>query len=198
VATTPFLYFTDHPEALGKLVTEGRRNEFRHFSAFADAAARGRIPDPQDPATFLRSRLDWSELSREPHASTLRLYQRLLTLRRHESAIRSENFSAHALTESTLLLRQDADEGPSLLAIIQMNGSSQVELGNHESLAGLDSSKWQLLFTTEDRPFAPDPRPPGIASHAGELKIALERPSAVLLSMWPQMPAADTSEDSSR
>jgi maltooligosyltrehalose trehalohydrolase len=188
-ATTPFLYFTDHPEELGKLVTEGRRNEFRHFSAFVDAAARGRIPDPQDESTFLGSRLDWSEANREPHASTLRLYQRLLTLRRHESAIRCERFSAHALTERTLLLRQDAEEGPSLLAIIQMNGSSQVGLGNHQSLAGLDSSIWQLLFTTEDRPFAPDPQPPDIASHAGELKIAFQRPSAVLLSMWPQTPA---------
>ena len=63
-ATTPFLYFTDHPEELGKLVTEGRRNEFRHFSAFSDAAARERIPDPQDQATFRASRLDWSELDR--------------------------------------------------------------------------------------------------------------------------------------
>jgi hypothetical protein len=71
-----------------------------------------------------------------------------------------------------------------------MHGSSQIALANHESLAGLDGSKWQLLFTTEDRPFAPDPRPPDIESHAGELTIAFRRPSAVLLSMWPQGPAA--------
>jgi maltooligosyltrehalose trehalohydrolase len=195
-ATTPFLYFTDHPEELGKLVTEGRRNEFRHFSAFADAAARGRIPDPQDPATFLGSRLDWSEANREPHASTCRLYQRLLTLRRHESAIRSERFSAYALTERTLLLRQDAEEGPSLLAIIQLNGSSAIRLANHESLAGLDPSLWQLLFTTEDRPFATDPQPPSIESHVGGLEIAFARPSAVLVLIWPET-STQSSEDSS-
>src|SRR5262249_42030338 len=33
-ASTPFLYFTDHDEDLGKIVTEGRRREFRHFVAF--------------------------------------------------------------------------------------------------------------------------------------------------------------------
>jgi maltooligosyltrehalose trehalohydrolase len=33
-ASTPFLYFTDHPAELGKLVTEGRRNEFKGFGAF--------------------------------------------------------------------------------------------------------------------------------------------------------------------
>jgi maltooligosyltrehalose trehalohydrolase len=184
-ATSPFLYFTDHPEELGQLVTAGRRNEFRHFSAFADAAARGDIPDPQDPATFLGSRLDWSEVDREPHASTLRLYQRLLALRRHESAIRCERFSAHALTEGTLLLRQDAEQGPSLLAIVQMSGSSEIELADQDLLAGLNPSSWQLLLTTEDPPFAPDPRPPAIESHNGGLRIAFARPSAVLVSIWP-------------
>jgi maltooligosyltrehalose trehalohydrolase len=185
-ATTPFLYFTDHPAALGKLVTEGRRNEFRHFSAFSDAGARERIPDPQDAATFRASRLDWSESIREPHASTLRLYQRLLALRRQEPAIRRARFTATALTETTLLLRQDADEGPSLLAIIQMNGAAEVRLAEHASLAGLDVSLSQLLFTTEDRPFTPDPQPPVIEFLPDELKIAFARPTAVLLSVWPR------------
>jgi len=185
-ATTPFLYFTDHPEELGKLVTEGRRNEFRDFSAFADAAARGRIPDPQDETTFHESRLDWSEVMHEPHASTFRLYKRLLALRRHEPAIRSERFAAYALSETTLLLRQDAEEGPSLLAIIQMNGSAKIGLAHHESLVGLDLSLWQLLFTTEDRPFAPDSQPPVIEFRPDELRIRFARPSAVLLSIWPQ------------
>jgi maltooligosyltrehalose trehalohydrolase len=197
-ATTPFLYFTDHPEELGKLVTEGRRNEFRHFSAFTEAAARGQIPDPQATTTFDASRLDWSEMNREPHASTLRLYQRLLALRRRESAIRCEKFSACALSDSTLLLRQDAEEGPSLVAIIQMNGSSEIQLANHESLAGLDSSMWQLLFTTEDRPFAPDPQPPSIESHVAGLKITFARPAAVLLSMWPRRATQHTSLASTR
>jgi maltooligosyltrehalose trehalohydrolase len=184
-ATTPFLYFTDHPEELGKLVTEGRRNEFRHFSGFSDAAARERIPDPQDETTFLASRLHWSESLNEPHASTLRLYQRLLALRRQEAAICGERFAAFAVTESTLLLRQDAEVGPSLVAVIQMNGSSDVRIGDHDCLTGLNVSLWQLLFTTEDRPFAPDPQPPHIESQAGELRIRFARPSAVLLSMWP-------------
>ncbi len=46
-ASSPFLYFTDHDEDLGKIVTEGRRREFRHFLAFVDPAEREKIPDPQ-------------------------------------------------------------------------------------------------------------------------------------------------------
>jgi maltooligosyltrehalose trehalohydrolase len=184
--TTPFLYFTDHPEALGQLVTDGRRNEFRHFSAFSAEEARARIPDPQDEETFLASRLDWSQVTQEPHTSTLRLYQRLLALRRQEPAIQSERFVAFAPSESALVLRQDAETGPSLLAIIEMRGASRISLADHECFAGLDLSLFQLVLTTEDRPFALDPRPPVVTFENGELNIDFSRPSAVLLSVWPR------------
>jgi malto-oligosyltrehalose trehalohydrolase len=76
-ASTPWQYFTDHTEEwLGKAVTEGRKKEF------ATHGWTGDVPDPQDPATFLRSKLDWSEVSREPHASLLAWYRELIALRR--------------------------------------------------------------------------------------------------------------------
>ena len=184
-STSPFLYFTDHPEELGKLVTEGRRNEFRHFSAFNDPEARDLIPDPQDEETFTASRVEWAESGREPHASTLRLYQRLLALRRSEPAIRCERFAAFALGENTLLLRQDAEAGPSLLAVIQMNDSAETDLAGVSGLNGLDLSRCQVVFTTEDPPFASDRQPPEIDLAATGPRIRFVRPSAVLLSAWP-------------
>ena len=77
-ASTPFLYFTDHhdPE-LGLAVTEGRRREH-------PMAGGAEVPDPQSAATFLRSKLDWSELEAEPHRSLLDWYRRLITLRRSQ------------------------------------------------------------------------------------------------------------------
>src|SRR6185437_6819287 len=35
-ASEPFLFFTNHHDELGRLVTEGRRKEFEHFSIFGD------------------------------------------------------------------------------------------------------------------------------------------------------------------
>src|SRR5260370_33168884 len=67
-ASTPFLFFTDLDPRLGQKVTEGRRKEFKHFSAFSDARERERIPDPQAQSTFLAIRLIWEEREREPHA----------------------------------------------------------------------------------------------------------------------------------
>ena len=54
-ATAPFLFFTDYQAPLDEAVREGRRREFAGFSAFADAASRARIPDPNDPATLQAS-----------------------------------------------------------------------------------------------------------------------------------------------
>jgi maltooligosyltrehalose trehalohydrolase len=77
-ASTPFLYFTDHRDpALGRAVSEGRRGEFASFGW--DPAS---VPDPQAPATFARSTLDWGELDREPHRGLLAWYRTLIRLRR--------------------------------------------------------------------------------------------------------------------
>jgi maltooligosyltrehalose trehalohydrolase len=78
--TRPFQYFTSHGDpALARAVSEGRRKEF-----IAKGAAG--VPDPQDPATFARSRLTHRRDGR--HAHLREHYRRLLALRRkHLTAI---------------------------------------------------------------------------------------------------------------
>jgi maltooligosyltrehalose trehalohydrolase len=78
-ASTPFLFFTDHHEELGRLVTQGRRREFSGFRAFTDEPAQALIPDPQAESTFLASKLKLEE--REQHADLYALYKRLLHIR---------------------------------------------------------------------------------------------------------------------
>ena len=76
-ASTPFQFFTDHEPELGKQVSQGRKKEFEDFPGFS-----GDVPDPQDPQTFQRSKLDWRERATPPHGSVLQLYKDLLRLRR--------------------------------------------------------------------------------------------------------------------
>jgi malto-oligosyltrehalose trehalohydrolase len=81
-ASAPFLYFCDFHGELAQAVTQGRRGEFSRFARFADPALRESIPDPNAEATFLLSKLDWSECQRTGHAEWLALYRQLLALRR--------------------------------------------------------------------------------------------------------------------
>jgi maltooligosyltrehalose trehalohydrolase len=77
-ASSPWQFFTSHPEPeLAAAVQNGRRREFA-----AHGWESGDVPDPQDPATFERSKLDWNELDKPGHAEILDLYRRLIALRR--------------------------------------------------------------------------------------------------------------------
>ena len=77
-ASTPFQYFTGFPDAqLGRAVREGRRREFAAFGWDPE-----QVPDPQDPATFERSRLDWTELGDPRHRAMFDWYRALIALRR--------------------------------------------------------------------------------------------------------------------
>jgi maltooligosyltrehalose trehalohydrolase len=76
-ATTPWQFFTSHPEPeLAEATAKGRLSEFERMGW--DPAL---VPDPQDPATRLRSRLDWSEAETHDGARLLALYRRLIEVR---------------------------------------------------------------------------------------------------------------------
>jgi len=80
-AKTPFLFFCDFEKDLAEAVTAGRRNEFSRFPQFNDPAQRNRIPDPNSPATFAASRLDWTTLAQPEHQEWHSFYRQLLDLR---------------------------------------------------------------------------------------------------------------------
>nr|WP_232059161.1 malto-oligosyltrehalose trehalohydrolase [Kineobactrum salinum] len=77
----PFLYFCDFDHELAEAVRDGRREEFSHFPEFAAGDTSQQIPDPNAPATYQASCLDWSELTQPDHQHWLAYYQQLLALR---------------------------------------------------------------------------------------------------------------------
>ena len=80
-AGTPFQFFTSHPEEeLGRATAEGRVAEFAEHGWDPDA-----VPDPQDPATYERSQLDWSELDSDRGRRMLAVYRDLARLRREHA-----------------------------------------------------------------------------------------------------------------
>ena len=93
-APTPFQFFTSHPEPeLGEATAEGRKAEFAEHGWDADD-----VPDPQDEATFTRSRLDWAEREQGPHAAVLGVYRDLLALRRARAELTDPWLTSFATT----------------------------------------------------------------------------------------------------
>lgn len=104
-STRPFLFFCDFGPELGPKVTEGRRREFARFPEFQDPEARSRIPDPEAPATFLESKLDWAEHEKPEHRPWLELHRQLLALRHKEIVPRLKGIQG-GLAEYRLLGEQ--------------------------------------------------------------------------------------------
>jgi maltooligosyltrehalose trehalohydrolase len=89
-ASTPWRFFTSHPEPeLAEAVRTGRIEEFAAMDWDTE-----NVSDPQDPDTFLASKLDWDEIAEPRHGDLLALVTRLLELRRSYPAFTDPRFDA--------------------------------------------------------------------------------------------------------
>jgi maltooligosyltrehalose trehalohydrolase len=148
-ASTPFLFFTDHEPELGRKVTDGRRQEFRGFAAFREPAAREKIPDPQAKETFLRSKLDWKEVSENKHSALLRLYRECLQLRRNSPILLDHsrgNFQVLPPLDGIVRLIFGRSDTEQYLVLADLTGGHGVP-----SLEG--ERAWRLVLSSNEERF---------------------------------------------
>jgi maltooligosyltrehalose trehalohydrolase len=128
--STPFLYFTDHHEELGRGVTEGRRKEFSEFSDFRDPENRARIPDPQALKSFLDSKLNWSETEQSSQREILALYTDFLRFRRTElNDRRRRRWRLAQVSDTAIALRYRRGKADDILILVQLlPNESRIEL----------------------------------------------------------------------
>jgi len=133
-ASTPFQFFTSHPEEeLGRATAEGRIEEFARHGWDPDV-----VPDPQDPATFERSRLDWSELEGERGRRMLGVYRELARLRRELPELTDPSFT-HVSCR--------ADEAARIFTMQRGELLVLVNFGDQPMAAEIGEA--ELLFETE-------------------------------------------------
>jgi maltooligosyltrehalose trehalohydrolase len=129
-ASSPFQYFTDHNPELGKLVTEGRRREFKDFAGFKE------VPDPQAESTFLDSRLKLEEAESGPVQD---LYRAMLRLRREDPVLSDqsrERTKAQAVGKDVLLVRRWVD------------GQERLLVANFGQAPYVLDEGWQVLLSS--------------------------------------------------
>ena len=142
-ARTPWQFFTSHPEPdLAEATARGRVAEFAEHGWGAD------VPDPQDPATFERSHLDWSEPERAEHADVLRLYRRLIMLRHAEPDLTDPRLDRIEVTY---------DEDAHWVCVWRGRLRVVVNLSAEAQIIGLDRAPVDVLVsTTGGFSFGPD------------------------------------------
>ena len=116
--TAPFLYFIDHGDpALVKAVRQGRRAEFASFEWAED------MPDPQDPATFERSRVCLGGPRTDRQTAMLRWTHKLIELRTAIPSLGTgDKTSGHRVyayeREKVLVLHRWNERGQAALMIL--------------------------------------------------------------------------------
>jgi maltooligosyltrehalose trehalohydrolase len=148
-ASTPWQFFTSHPEPdLGRATAEGRFAEFEKMGWNRDV-----VPDPQDPATFQRSKLAWDELEHEPHRSLLAHYRDLIALRSREPDLHSPR-----LGELTAQVDEQARR------VTFLRGGIRIRLNLGDEVWHLGGAEELLFATSDDVSASPLTLPPDSAS----------------------------------
>jgi maltooligosyltrehalose trehalohydrolase len=150
-ASSPFLYFTDHHDELGKGVTEGRRKEFAEFSEFRDPAKRARIPDPQALVTFTNSKLDWTEPHRQPHLETLQLYRDFLRFRKANLTDRRRgHWQVDQVSPRAIAIRYQREKEGDILIVAQLVADDITLQLENELPAPAKGRAWEFIISTNE------------------------------------------------
>jgi maltooligosyltrehalose trehalohydrolase len=130
----PFQFFADFGDpALQKAVSEGRRNEFKHFTW-------NEVPDPEDPQTFERSKLKIS-----PDNEMFGWYRSLLELR-HRIVMRSERTCHAELRDGNIMMRVPANESK-LVVVAEFPDS-----GPRKTIS--PGNEWRLVLNSDEEGYA--------------------------------------------
>jgi maltooligosyltrehalose trehalohydrolase len=184
-ANTPFLYFTDHQDELGRGVTEGRRKEFAEFSDFRDSSIRQRIPDPQAVSSFENSKLAWGQVSEARHAQVLLLYADFLRFRRdHLNCRRRGRWTVDQVSGTAIALRyRDGDEGDTLVLAQLLQNDEPISA---YSLAPSSGKRWKYVLSSNELAYGGG----GPAKHDGQTsRFFLSEPEVIIFTEENSVPS---------
>jgi len=148
--TAPFQFFTSFLDRdLAEAVRKGRTAEFSRF------AWQGGIPDPGEPATFVRSRLSHTLAGAPRHRELYLYYRRWLELRRTHLALgtrgKERTVAKIDPTGTLLTLVRDAESGPGVRLFANLTNEAQP--------GPAIPADWRVLIDSDDRRFAGHGRP---------------------------------------
>lgn len=153
-ASSPFFFFADHEPDARPVVWEGRIQSLSEFPSLSQPEMRPYHPDPGDPATFQRSKLDLTE--RQTHAEVYRMHQDLLRLRREDPLFRAQRtgmLDGAVLADEAFALRYfgEAIGAPrdDRLLIVNLGRDVKLDPAPEPLLASPENTVWDLEWSSE-------------------------------------------------
>ena len=183
-ASSPFQFFIDHNPELTKLVCQGRAQFMAQFPSVATPEMRACLPDPGDPETFARCKLDLSERDKAGHREVYRMYKDLLRLRREDAALRGRwpgGMDGVVLGDHCFALRYFGGAGDDRLLLVNLDGDLHLAVAPEPLLAPPAGAKWELAWSSDEPRYggtgAPPLEGPGESWRVPGRSTSLMRPS---------------------
>jgi maltooligosyltrehalose trehalohydrolase len=151
-ASTPFFYFADHREEIARAVAKGRADFLSQFRLLATPEMQARLPDPSDPMTFVRSKLDPQE--RRAHREEYHLHRDLLHIRREDRVFARQASGAVdgeiVGLEAFVLRFFGEEEGDDRLLVVNLGRDVRLNPAPLPLLAPPRDRRWEIFWTSED------------------------------------------------
>jgi maltooligosyltrehalose trehalohydrolase len=150
-ASTPFLYFADHGPELAALVQAGRAEFLSQFSSLTDERIAAHFARPDDPQTFQRCKLDFSE--RTSHTAEYQLTKDLLKLRRTAPGFQPESVrgvDGATISPNAFVLRYFFEDGQDRLLVVNLGRDLELAVVPEPLLAPPYDMQWRVLLSTEE------------------------------------------------
>jgi len=180
-ASSPFLFFADHPAKLAQAVRKGRAEFLSQFRSLATPEMQRLVPDPADRATFERCKLDFNE--REAHCEVYALHCDLLRLRRTDpvfSQPRAGSFDGAILGSAAFLIRWFDDQKGDRLLVVNLGVDLHLSIAPEPLLAPPEGERWEILWSSEN------PKYGGAGTAALETEEGWRIPAHAAVVLFPE------------
>jgi maltooligosyltrehalose trehalohydrolase len=163
-ASGPFCFFADFEGDLKRLVREGRIESMSQFRSLATEEGKASLPDPGDPRTFERCKLNFSE--REQHAGVYLMHSDLIRLRRTDPVFSEENradLDGAVLSDQAFLIRFFGHAGTLLddrLLVVNLGKDLILNPAPEPLLAPPLDMQWGIRWSSEDPHYGGTGTPP--------------------------------------
>jgi maltooligosyltrehalose trehalohydrolase len=151
-ASSPFVFFADHHGELSRLVSKGRSEFMAQFANLAQPEVSRRIPQPHEPNTFERCKLDHDERTKNVHAFAL--HRDLIRLRKHDSCLaaltRPRPVDGAVFGRHAFVLRFFGHDDDDRLLMINLGSTLHLDPAPEPLLAPTGGGQWRIKWSSQD------------------------------------------------
>jgi maltooligosyltrehalose trehalohydrolase len=151
-STSPFPFFAGHSGELAKAVHAGRAEFLAQFPG-VEASGRQTVPDPANPETLERSRVNWME--REENTMSLAMHRDLLRVRRDDPVISRQagaatgDLDGAVIAPEAFCLRYFSAEHGDRLLVVNLGIRLDLAPAPEPLLAPPAGKCWRMLWSSE-------------------------------------------------